>query len=131
MTKLIEYSEASDEVRAIYDDIMRTRQTDYINNFWKALASHPPGLKHAWEQTKRIMSGPGAIDLPTRELIYLAVSIANACEYCIASHTAAARAKGVNDQVWGEFMAIVALAGANNKLATGYRIEVDERFKQP
>jgi len=90
ITELIEYEFASDEVRAVYDDIMATRKTDWINNFWKALANHPPTLRRTWESIKQIM-GPGALDPLTKEMIYLAVSAANGCDYCIASHTAGAR----------------------------------------
>ncbi|BAY17924.1 hypothetical protein NIES21_37670 [Anabaenopsis circularis NIES-21] len=93
MTKLIEYAEASDEVRAVYDDIRATRQTDYINNFWKALANHPPTLQRTWQTLKEVMTSPGELDPLVRELIYIAVSVTNNCDYCISSHTAAARAK--------------------------------------
>lgn len=127
--KLIEYSDAPPEVREVYDDIMRSRKTDYINNFWKALANHPPTLREVWDDTQRIMAGPGTIDPLMRELIYIGVSIANACDYCTATHTAAARAKGMTDAMWGEFMQIVALASSNNRLANGYRIEVDEKYR--
>lgn len=126
--KLIEYAEASPDVREVYDDIMRSRKTDYVNNFWKALANHPPTLKRTWEQTKEIMAGPGSIDPVMRELIYLAVSVTNNCEYCVASHSAAARAKGMTPAMFGEMMEIVALANANNRLANGYNIPVDKRY---
>jgi AhpD family alkylhydroperoxidase len=129
MNKLIEYEDASDEVRAVYDDIKATRQTDYINNIWKVLAHHPPLLRRTWEQTKEIMAGPGVLDPLTRELIYLAVSVSNGCEYCTATHSAAARAKGMTEQMLGELMSIVALANANNRLANGYRVEIDERYR--
>src|ERR687885_668703 len=97
MTKLIEYEQASEEVRAVYDDIRTTRQTDYINNFWKALANHPPTLQRTWQVLKDVMTSPGEIDPLMRELIYIAVSVTNGCDYCIASHTTAARNKGMND----------------------------------
>lgn len=126
---LIEYADASPDAREVYDDIMRSRKTDYVNNFWKALANHPPTLKRAWQQTKEIMTGPGNLDPLTRELIYLAVSVTNNCEYCVASHSAAARAKGMSSAMWGEMMEIVALANGNNRLANGYAIPVDERYK--
>lgn len=126
---LIEYDQASAEVRAVYDDIMATRKTDYINNIWKELANHPPTLKRAWERVKTIMGGDGAIDPLSRELIYLAVSVTNNCEYCIATHSAAARTKGMTDEIFGEFMAIVGLANEMNRLANGYRVEVDERYR--
>jgi AhpD family alkylhydroperoxidase len=100
MTNLIEYEDSSDEVRAVYDDIRATRQTDYINNFWKALANHPPTLRRTWDTLKEVMASPGEIDPLMRELIYIAVSVTNGCEYCIASHTAAARAKGMNDAMF-------------------------------
>ncbi len=129
MIKLIEYEDASDEVREVYDDIRRTRNTDYINNLWKVIAAHPPTLKRTWEEVKALMGAPGALDPLVKELIYIAVSVTNNCEYCIASHTAAARAKGMSDEVYGELLAIVALANKTNRLAIGWRVEVDERFK--
>lgn len=129
MTNLIEYEQASDEVRAVYDDIRATRQNDYINNFLKAIANHPPTLKRTWQAVKEVMTSPGEIDPLMRELIYIAVSATNGCEYCIASHTASARAKGMNDTIFGELMAIAATANMTNRLANGYQIPVDERFK--
>ncbi|MBD2729949.1 carboxymuconolactone decarboxylase family protein [Nostoc sp. FACHB-892] len=129
MTKLIEYEEASDEVRAVYDDIRTTRQNDYINNFWKAIANHPPTLQRTWQAVKEVMTSPGEIDPLMRELIYIAVSATNGCDYCIASHTAGARAKGMNDTMFAELMAIAATANMTNRLANGYQIPVDERFK--
>lgn len=129
MSNLIEYEDASDEVRAVYDDIRATRQTEYINNFWKALAQHPPTLCRTWETLKEVMISPGELDPLTRELIYIAVSVTNGCEYCIASHTAAARAKGMSEAILGELLAIVATANTTNRLANGYRVPVDEQFK--
>lgn len=129
MSNLIEYEDASDEVRAVYDDIRATRQTEYINNFWKALAQHPPTLRRTWETLKEVMISPGELDPLTRELIYIAVSVTNGCEYCIASHTAAARAKGMSEAGLGELLAIVATANTTNRLANGYRVPVDEQFK--
>ncbi|MBD1843429.1 carboxymuconolactone decarboxylase family protein [Cyanobacteria bacterium FACHB-63] len=129
MSHLVEYDDASDEVRAVYDDIRATRQTDYINNFWKALANHPPTLRRTWETIKEVMIAPGELDPLTRELIYIAVSVTNGCEYCIASHTAAARSKGMSETVLGEVLAIVATANTTNRLANGYRVPVDEQFK--
>ncbi len=129
MSQLIEYENTSDEVRAIYDDIRATRQTDLINNFWKALANHPPTLKRTWETVKEIMGGPGALDPLTRELIYIAVSVTNGCEYCIASHIAAARQKGMSEAVLGELLAIVALANTTNRLANGYQVPIDQHLK--
>ncbi len=125
---MIEYSEASPEVRAIFDDIMATRKTDTINNFWKALAQHPATLRRTWENIKEVMA-PGALDPLTKELIYLAVSATNQCQYCLASHTASARNKGMSDEVLGELMAVIGLANQTNALAAGYRVEIDEGFK--
>ncbi|BCX03058.1 MAG: alkyl hydroperoxide reductase AhpD [Candidatus Roseilinea sp.] len=129
MSKMIEYEDASDEVRAVYDDIRATRKTEYINNFWKVLAQHPPTLRRTWQMVKEVMTGPGELDPLTRELIYVAVSVTNGCEYCIASHTAAARAKGMTDAMFGELMAIIGTANMTNRLANGFQVEVDEVFK--
>ncbi len=125
---LIEYGDASAEVRAVYDDIMKTRQTDYINNFWKALAHDPVTLRRTWFSVKEIMT-PGALDGVTKEMIYLAVSATNQCGYCIASHTAAARKAGMSDSMFAELMAVVGMANETNRLASGYQVEIDERFK--
>ena len=125
---LVEYDAASAEVRAVYDDIMVTRQTDYVNNFWKALAHDPPSLKRTWESVKQVMA-PGALDALTKELIYLAVSVSNQCNYCIASHTAAARRAGMTDSMFTELMAVVGMANESNRLASGYQVEIDERFR--
>jgi AhpD family alkylhydroperoxidase len=125
---MIEYENATAEVRAIYDDIMATRRTDWINNFWKALAHDPPALRRTWQSLKEIM-GPGTIDSLTKEMIYLAVSTTNQCGYCIASHTAAARKAGMTDQMLAELMAVVGMANETNRLASGYQVEIDERFK--
>jgi AhpD family alkylhydroperoxidase len=125
---LIEYEAASAEVRAVYDDIMATRQTDYINNFWKALAHDPVTLRRTWESVKQIMA-PGALDPVTKEMIYLAVSASNQCGYCIASHTAAARKAGMTDAQFAEVMAVVGMANETNRLASGYQVEIDERFR--
>jgi AhpD family alkylhydroperoxidase len=129
MTKLIEYEQASEEVKAVYDDIRAIRQTEYINNFWKAIANHPPTLKRTWETIKEVMVSPGELDPLVRELIYIAVSITNGCDYCIASHTAAARTKGMSDAMFGELLGIIATANTTNRLANGYQIPVDEIFK--
>jgi AhpD family alkylhydroperoxidase len=126
--RLIEYEGASPEVRAVYDDIRATRKTDYINNFWKALANDPASLKRTWESTKQIMS-PGALDALTKELIYVAVSVSNQCPYCIASHTVAARNKGMTFEMFHELMAVVGMANETNRLVAGYQVEIDERFK--
>ena len=128
--KLIEYAQASAEVRAVYDDIMATRKTDSINNFWKALASHPPTLRRTWESVKDVMT-PGALDPLTKELVYLAVSASNGCHYCIASHTASARKHGMSDEMLGELMAVVGMANETNRLANGYQVEIDEVFRSP
>ena len=125
---LIEYKEASPEVRAIYDDIMATRKTDWINNFWKAIAHDPATLKRTWESIKQIMA-PGALDALTKELVYLAVSASNQCPYCIASHTASARKAGMSDAMFAELMAVVGMANETNRLSSGYRVEIDEKFK--
>ena len=125
---MIEYPDASPEVRAVYDDIMATRNIDWVNNFWKALAHDPPTLRRTWESVKQIMS-PGALDALTKELIYVAVSTTNQCPYCIASHTAGARKAGMSDAVFAEVMAVVGMANETNRLASGYRVEIDERFR--
>ena len=127
---LVEYAAASAEVRAVYDDIMATRKTDWINNFWKALAHDPAVLRRTWEDTKQLIA-PGALDAVTKELIYLAVSVTNGCPYCVAAHTVSARKKGMTDAMFREMMAITGLANSNNRLANGYQIEVDEQFQTP
>ncbi len=124
----IEYADSSPEVRAVYDDIMRTRNTDWINNFWKALAHDPASLRRTWQSVKEIMA-PGALDPLTKEMIYLAVSASNQCGYCIASHTAAARKAGMTDSMLSELMAVVGMANESNRLASGYQVEIDEQFK--
>jgi len=128
--KLIEYAEASAEVRAVYDDIMATRKTDRVNNFWKAIAHHPPTLRRTWESVKSVMA-PGALDPLTKEMVYLAVSATNGCDYCIASHTAGARKAGMTDEMLGELMAVVGMANETNRLASGYQVEIDEMFRTP
>ena len=125
----IEYQDASPEVRAVYDDIMATRKTDRINNFWKAIAHDPATLRRTWESVKQIM-GPGALDPLTKEMIYVAVSVTNQCGYCIASHTAAARKAGMTDSMFAELMAVVGMANETNRLASGYQVEIDEQFKK-
>jgi AhpD family alkylhydroperoxidase len=124
---LIEYSDASAEVRAVYDDIMTVRKTDWINNFWKALAHDPVTLRRTWNSVKEIMA-PGALDALTKEMIYVAVSATNQCGYCIASHTAAARKAGMTDAMLAEVMAVVGMANETNRLASGYQVEIDDRF---
>jgi AhpD family alkylhydroperoxidase len=125
---LIEYAAAGPEVRAVYDDIMATRQTDWINNFWKALAHDPVTLRRTWQSVKEIMA-PGTLDAVTKEMIYLAVSATNQCGYCIASHTAGARKAGMTDRMLAEVMAVVGMANETNRLASGYQVEIDDRFK--
>jgi AhpD family alkylhydroperoxidase len=126
---LIEYKDASPEVRAVYEDIMATRKTDWINNFWKAIAHDPVALKRTWEDIKQIMA-PGALDPLTKEMIYVAVSVTNQCGYCIASHTVSAQKKGMTDQMFKELMAVVGMANETNKVVTGYQVEIDEQFKK-
>jgi AhpD family alkylhydroperoxidase len=128
--KLIDYGEASADVRAVYDDIMATRKTDYVNNFWRALANHPPTLRRTWESVKQVMA-PGALDVRTKEMLYLAVSATNGCKYCIASHTAGARKAGMTDEMLGELMAVVGMANETNGLADGFQVELDEIFRTP
>ena len=125
---LIEYEHASADVRAVYDDIMATRKTDWINNFWKALAHDPATLRRTWQSVKEIMA-PGELDVLTKEMVYLAVSATNQCGYCIASHTAAARKAGMTDGMLAELMAVVGMANESNRLASGYQVEIDDRFK--
>jgi len=125
--RLIEYAEASAEVRAVYDDIMATRKVDAVNNFWKALANHPPTLRRTWESTKQVMA-PGALDPLTKEMIYLAVSASNGCQYCIRSHTFSARKQGMTEAMHGELMAVVGMANETNALADAYQIDVDTAF---
>jgi AhpD family alkylhydroperoxidase len=124
---LVEYEEASAEVRAVYDDIMTTRGTDWINNFWKALAHDPVTLRRTWESIKQVMA-PGALDPLVKEMIYVAVSASNQCGYCIASHTAGARKGGMTDEMFAELMAVVGMANETNRLASGYQVEIDQQF---
>ena len=124
----VEYADASPEVREVYDDIMATRQTDWINNFWKALANDPATLKRTWDSIKQIMA-PGTLDPLTKEMLYLAVSATNQCPYCIASHTVSARKAGMTDAMFAEVMAVVGMANETNRLASGYQVEIDERFR--
>lgn len=122
---LIEYEDACDEVRAVYDDIMRTRKVERVNNFWKAIAHHPPTLARTWESMKAVMADDGVLDPLMKELIYIAVSVANGCDYCIASHTAAARRKGMTEAMHGELLAVIGMASATNALATAHRVPID------
>ena len=127
---LIEYQDATPEVKAVYDDILTTRKPDYINNFWKAIAHDPALLKRTWEGLKAIMA-PGALDPLTKELLYIAVSVTNNCQYCIASHTASAFSKGMTPEMFKELQQVVGMANATNKLVTGYQVAVDQRFQPP
>lgn len=126
--RLIEYADAGPEVRAVYDDIKQTRNIPDVNNFWKVIANHPPTLKRTWEDLKAIM-GPGALNPLVKEMLYLAVSVAHGCEYCIASHTAAARKRGMSDEMLGELLAVVGMASETNRLVTGWRVPLDEAFR--
>ena len=125
---LIEYADASAEVRAVCDDIMATRKIDRINNFWKAIARDPATLRRTWESIKQVMAS-GALDALTKEMIYVAVSASNQCGYCIASHTVAAIKAGMTDTMFAELMAVVGMANETNRLASGYQVEIDEQFK--
>ena len=127
LVKIIEYEQASAEVRVVYDDIMKTRGVDWVNNFWKALANDPALLARVWAQVKAVMA-PGALDALVKEMIYVAVSATNGCEYCTHSHTAAARKKGMTDAMFMELMAVVGLANQTNRLANGLRVPVDRQF---
>ncbi|HVI90586.1 MAG TPA: carboxymuconolactone decarboxylase family protein [Dongiaceae bacterium] len=127
LTKMIEEQDASPEVKAVYDDIKATRQVDWINNFWKVLANDPKTLKRTWEDLKQIMA-PGALDPLTKELIYLAVSVTNGCEYCTVSHTASARRAGMTAAMRHELMAVIGMANETNRLVNGYRVDVDPKL---
>jgi len=129
LVTLIEYADAPPEARAVYDDIMKTRGVDWINNFWKALANDPRELRRVWESVKQVMA-PGALDPLVKEMVYVAVSATNGCEYCTHSHTAAARKKGMSDAMLMELMAVVGLANQTNRLANGLRVEVDPQFRK-
>jgi len=128
LVKMIEYAQASPEVKVVYDDIMKTRGVDWINNFWKALANDPKALARIWRNVKQVMA-PGALDPLVKEMVYVAVSATNGCEYCTCSHTAAARKKGMSDAMLMELMAVVGLANETNRLANGLRVDVDPQFK--
>ena len=128
LVKLIEYPEASAEVKAVYEDIMKTRAVDWINNFWKVLANDPAELRRVWASVKQVMA-PGALDPLVKEMVYVAVSVTNGCDYCTYSHTAAARKKGMTDAMFMELMAVVGLANQTNRLADGLRPEVDAQFR--
>jgi len=125
---LVDERAADAAARAVFDDIKKTRDTDYINNFWRVLANDPATLKRVWDGLKDVMA-PGALDPLTKEMIYLAISISNGCAYCSASHGAAAKGKGMTKEMFAELMAIVGMANQTNKLADGYRVPVDDRFQ--
>src|SRR6478736_1300045 len=123
----IEYADASPKVRAVFDDIKKTRNVPDVNNFWKYLANDPALLKRTWKSLKEVMA-PGALDPVTKEMIYLAVSVSNGCGYCIASHSAAARKTGMSEAMFGELMGVVGMANETNRLANGYRVPIDPAF---
>ena len=125
--RMVEYGDASPAVRAVYDDIVTTRKVDAVNNFWKVIADDPATLKRSWESLKQVMQ-PGALDPLIKELIYIAVSVSNGCGYCIASHTAAARKRGMTE-MFRELMAVIGMASETNRLATGYQVEIDPSLK--
>ena len=127
--KLLSDDELSAEARAVFDDIRKTRKSDFVNNFWRALAHDPKTLRRTWESIKEVMA-PGALDPLTKELIYLAVSTTNGCGYCITSHTAGARKAGMSDAMLAELQAVVGMANETNRLVNGYQVEIDERLKQ-
>lgn len=128
MTRLIEYADATPEIRAVFDDIKATRGVPDVNNFWKALALHPPTLARTWDSLKQVMA-PGALDPLTKEMLYLAVSAAAGCGYCVASHTAGAKAKGMTEAMQGELLAVIAMAAETNRLAEALRVPVDPQFE--
>ena len=125
----IEYRDAIPAVRAVFDDIKHARRVDDVNNFWKYLARDPATLRRTWESVKEVMA-PGALDIVTKEMIYLAVSVTNGCGYCIASHSAAARKAGMSEKMFGELMAVVGMANETNRLANGYRVPIDAAFEK-
>ncbi|MDX1732167.1 MAG: carboxymuconolactone decarboxylase family protein [Aurantimonas coralicida] len=126
---LVSDAEASPEVRAVFDDIRATRGSDFVNNFWRVLAADPATLKRTWEEVKAVMGAPGALDPLIREMLYIAVSTTNGCSYCIHSHTAAARAKGMTDAQYAELLAVVGLAARTNQLAQALQVPVDDAFE--
>lgn len=126
---LIEYAAAPPEVRAVFDDIKETRDVEDVNNFWKALAADPRTLVRTWESVKEVMA-PGALDPLTKELLYVAVSVTNGCEDCIASHTAGARARGMTDEQYGELLAVIGMANETNALASALAVPLDEAFRR-
>lgn len=125
--KLLSDDELSSEARAVFDDIRKVRKSDFINNFWRALAHDPKTLRRTWESLKEVM-GPGTLDPKVKEMLYVAVSIAHGCSYCIHSHTAAAKAKGMTEAEYGELLAIVGMAAETNRLVTALGVPVDAAF---
>jgi AhpD family alkylhydroperoxidase len=125
----IEYADASPRVRAVFDDIKRTRNVEDVNNFWKYFAHDPAGLERTWESIKQVMA-PGALSPLVKEMLYVAVSVTNGCGYCIASHTASARKAGMTEEMFGELMAVVGMANETNRLANGYRVPIDPAFEK-
>ena len=130
IVSLVEYAEAAPAVRAVYDEIMQARGTDRVNNFWKALAHDPALLRRTWDSVRQVMA-PGALDPLVKEMIYVAVSVTNGCDYCIASHTASARKGGMTPAMFHELMAVVGMANETNRLVKGYQVEIDDAFKTP
>lgn len=126
--RLLGDDEAAPDARAVFDEIREKRQTDYVNNFWRALAADPATLRATWDRVQAVMA-PGAIDPLMKELIYIAVSVGNGCSYCVHSHTAAARSKGMSEAQFGELLAVIALAQQTNALATALQVPVDARFE--
>ena len=129
MLKKLDYADAPAEAKMVMDDIKATRNVADVNNVWKVLANDPRQMKQFWEEIKSVMA-PGKLDALTKEMIYVAVSITNSCEYCIHSHSASARKQGMSDEMYTELVAVVALANKGNRIATGYQVEVDEQFKR-
>jgi len=115
-------------IKAVFDDIRATRKSDFVNNFWRALANQPALLERTWAAVKQVMIEPGVLDPLTKELVYIAVSTANGCTYCVHSHTAAARAKGLTDQQYAEFLAVLGMAAETNALANSMQVPVDREF---
>ena len=125
---LVTEDTSNPRVRAVFDDIKATKKIDRVPNIWRALANHPPTLKRTWESLKEVMA-PGALDPLVKEMIYVAVSVTNGCAYCIATHTEAARRAGMSEAMFGELMGVVGMANETNRLASGYQVEIDDRFK--
>ena len=126
--RAVEYADAKSEVRAVFDDIMHSRNVPDVNNFWKYLANDPKSLKRTWESVKEVMA-PGALDPLTKEMVYIAVSVTNNCGYCIASHSAAAAKAGMTSDQFSELMAVVGMANETNRLVNGYRVPIDPAYE--